>query len=209
MIRAGYGARAVYTRMAVRALALWRAHDARYGRRLFRHTGALWLTLPKRGARAARDRPGFARDTFATLQAEGVAVRSLTPSEAARTYPALDFSGHHQRAARARRRLPPRPPRVRARRRVPDRGGRRVPSGRSGVAGALVEIDAAARRRRDDRRRRLRLRLRAVDGHAVPGDHRQARDLHATGGLLLRHARPAIDAFTTTRCRCGSSWVRR
>jgi len=87
VIRAGYGARAVYTRMAVRALALWRAHDARYGRRLFRHTGALWLAPAPRSAGS-----GFARDTFATLQSEGVAVRSLTPSEAARMYPALDFS---------------------------------------------------------------------------------------------------------------------
>ena len=47
---------------------------------------------PKRGARRGSRDQGFARDTFATLQAEGVAVRSLTPSEAARTYPALDFS---------------------------------------------------------------------------------------------------------------------
>jgi len=95
VIRAGYGARAVYTRMAVRALALWRAHDARFGRRLFRHTGALWLTPAPRSAQrewGSRGQ-GFARDTFATLQAEGVAVRSLTPAEAARTYPALDFSG--------------------------------------------------------------------------------------------------------------------
>jgi glycine/D-amino acid oxidase-like deaminating enzyme len=84
VIRAGYGARAVYTRMAVRALALWLDHDARYGRGLFRQTGALWL---------APRRHGFARDTVATLEAEGVAVRVLSPAEAARRYPAFDLTG--------------------------------------------------------------------------------------------------------------------
>src|SRR5438045_4773138 len=43
VIRATYGARAVYTKMAVRALALWRAHDARYQSGLFRQTGVLWM----------------------------------------------------------------------------------------------------------------------------------------------------------------------
>src|SRR5262245_38920246 len=84
VIRAGYGARAVYTRMAARALALWKVHEARYGRGLLRQTGALWLA--PRGH-------SFWRDTLVTLQAEGVAVRSLAPAEAARAYPALDFAG--------------------------------------------------------------------------------------------------------------------
>jgi glycine/D-amino acid oxidase-like deaminating enzyme len=84
VIRAGYGARAVYTRMAARALTLWKAHEARYARGLLRQTGALWL--------APRGNP-FWRDTPATLQAESVTVRALSPAAAARRYPALDFSG--------------------------------------------------------------------------------------------------------------------
>ena len=36
VIRATYGARTIYTKMAMRAMALWRAHDARYQRGFFR-----------------------------------------------------------------------------------------------------------------------------------------------------------------------------
>jgi glycine/D-amino acid oxidase-like deaminating enzyme len=43
VIRAGYGSRAIYTRMAVRALARWRHHDAQFGRGLYKKTGALWM----------------------------------------------------------------------------------------------------------------------------------------------------------------------
>ncbi len=43
VIRAGYGSRAIYTRMAARALERWREHDARYGRSFYKNTGALWM----------------------------------------------------------------------------------------------------------------------------------------------------------------------
>src|SRR5262245_43902488 len=43
IIRATYGTRAVYTRMTLRALQLWRAHDERNQRGLFRQTGVLWM----------------------------------------------------------------------------------------------------------------------------------------------------------------------
>jgi glycine/D-amino acid oxidase-like deaminating enzyme len=84
IIRAGYGHRAVYTRLAARALELWRAHDRRYGRSFFRQNGAVWLT----GADAE-----FGRDTIATLQSEAVRFDKLTPREARRRYPQIDFSG--------------------------------------------------------------------------------------------------------------------
>src|SRR5258708_9356557 len=41
VIRATYGARTIYTKMAVRAMALWRAHDEKYRRGFFTSTGAL------------------------------------------------------------------------------------------------------------------------------------------------------------------------
>ena len=41
IIRATYGARAVYTAMALRALERWRAHDPE--RRLLHETGVLWM----------------------------------------------------------------------------------------------------------------------------------------------------------------------
>src|SRR5438105_4444315 len=43
VIRATYGPRAVYTHMAVRALALWREHERRWKQRLLHPIGVLWL----------------------------------------------------------------------------------------------------------------------------------------------------------------------
>ncbi len=66
VIRAAYGSRPIYTKMTLRALELWRAHDPR--RRLLRETGVLWLfgdddaLRPHVGAGASRSRraPGRA-----------------------------------------------------------------------------------------------------------------------------------------------------
>jgi len=84
VIRAGYGSRAVYTRMAVRALALWRAHDERFGRGFFRTTGALWMF--------GKD-DGFGKASLATLRAERVAMDELSPAVAQRRWPQIDFTG--------------------------------------------------------------------------------------------------------------------
>src|SRR4051794_7080578 len=43
VIRATYGSRAVYTRMAARALALWKEHQKHWHRQLYRRIGMLWL----------------------------------------------------------------------------------------------------------------------------------------------------------------------
>src|SRR6266566_9741141 len=43
IIRMGYGADEIYTRMAVRSLALWRELFERRGHSLFHRTGVLWV----------------------------------------------------------------------------------------------------------------------------------------------------------------------
>ena len=43
VIRATYGPRAIYTRMAARALALWKEHQTRWHRQLYHGIGVLWL----------------------------------------------------------------------------------------------------------------------------------------------------------------------
>src|SRR5207247_8543334 len=43
VIRATYGPRAVYTQLAVRALALWQEHERLWKRRLLHPIGVLWL----------------------------------------------------------------------------------------------------------------------------------------------------------------------
>ena len=84
IIRAGYGRRAIYTRMTVHALKLWRAHEERYGRTFFRHTGGLWLVGTNLG---------FGRDTFATLRSEDVRVEEFSVADTRRRFPQIDVRG--------------------------------------------------------------------------------------------------------------------
>jgi monomeric sarcosine oxidase len=82
VIRATYGTRAIYTRMAVRAMRLWAEHDARWGRGFFRKTGALWMF-------GSDD--SFGRASAKALEANGLPCETLTPSEAAKRFPQIAF----------------------------------------------------------------------------------------------------------------------
>src|SRR5262245_50894232 len=84
VIRAGYGSRGIYTRMAARALEPWREYDAQFGRGFYKKTGALWMC-------GTDDR--FARATAAALTAEGVALDELSRAVARRRYPQINFAG--------------------------------------------------------------------------------------------------------------------
>jgi glycine/D-amino acid oxidase-like deaminating enzyme len=82
VIRATYGARTIYTKMAVRAMALWSQHDAKWGRGFFRKTGALWMF----GSDDA-----FGRASAAALRAEKLPIEELTPQAAAKRFPQIAF----------------------------------------------------------------------------------------------------------------------
>jgi glycine/D-amino acid oxidase-like deaminating enzyme len=84
VIRASYGSRAIYTRMAARALELWRAYDERHRRGLFRKTGGLWMFGPD---------DSFGRASLVALRAAGLRLDELTRTEASRTFPQIDFEG--------------------------------------------------------------------------------------------------------------------
>jgi len=82
VIRAAYGMRTVYTKMATRALQLWRDHDRHFRRGFFKRTGALWMF--------GRD-DTFGRSSSATLRAEKLTMERLTLAEARRRYPQVMF----------------------------------------------------------------------------------------------------------------------
>lgn len=84
IIRATYGPRRIYTRLAARALRLWKAHDEEWGHGCFTRSGAIWMS----GANSQ-----FGRESFAALQAEGIPAEWLDVSEAGRRWPQVDFSG--------------------------------------------------------------------------------------------------------------------
>jgi monomeric sarcosine oxidase len=84
VIRATYGTHIVYTRMAARALQLWRAYDQRSQRSLLHRTGALWMF--------STDDP-FRLASAEALRAHDLPVELLSLTEARRRFPQVRFDG--------------------------------------------------------------------------------------------------------------------
>lgn len=84
IIRAGYGERAIYTRMAARALTLWRQHDEAFKTTLYNRTGALWL---------CGGDDSFGESSAATLRAQGIAIERWTVKQARRAFSQIEYAG--------------------------------------------------------------------------------------------------------------------
>ena len=82
IIRATYGQRAIYTRMTLRALELWRDFDRR--RELLRETGVLWMF---------GEDDSFGHESAAVLAAHGASLDPLSLTEAAARYRQVSFDG--------------------------------------------------------------------------------------------------------------------
>jgi sarcosine oxidase len=80
IIRATYGTRAIYTKMALRALELWQVFDR--DRDLLRETGVLWMF---------GDDAGFGEASARVLADHGAPFAPLTHAEARRRYPQVRF----------------------------------------------------------------------------------------------------------------------
>jgi glycine/D-amino acid oxidase-like deaminating enzyme len=81
VIRATYGARGIYTRLAVRALALWKENAERWHRKLYHGIGVLWLVESDDQEEQA---------ALPLLTEAGVAFEQLTGAETARRYPQIN-----------------------------------------------------------------------------------------------------------------------
>jgi glycine/D-amino acid oxidase-like deaminating enzyme len=94
VIRATYGTRSTYTKMAKRALALWRQYDELWQRGFFHKTGAMWLfSESDRSGRASAAALEFSRASADALRAEALPFEELTPVEARRRFPQVSFDG--------------------------------------------------------------------------------------------------------------------
>jgi len=82
IIRAGYGADEIYTRMARRSLALWRELFERTGRRLFHRAGVLHIS---------RHGHPYSEAMLATLPRCGAPIEVLSGDEIAGRYPQMRF----------------------------------------------------------------------------------------------------------------------
>ena len=84
VIRGTYGPNGVYTKMAARALQLWKENEARWKQKLYHSTGVLWLASSEdRYQKAAMPLLGEAKLSFEGLPAD----------EAAKRYPQINFEG--------------------------------------------------------------------------------------------------------------------
>jgi sarcosine oxidase len=80
IIRMGYGADEIYTRMAMRSLVRWRELFDRRDQPLFCSTGVLWI---------GREDDRYTRATRETLERAGVPIEIIDGAELARRYPQM------------------------------------------------------------------------------------------------------------------------
>ena len=78
IIRGTYGPSQPYTKMAARAMRLWKEHEARWDRRLLHRTGVLWM------ATSGDDQ--FERSSLPMLRDAGIAYEELSGRELARRW---------------------------------------------------------------------------------------------------------------------------
>lgn len=81
VIRATYGPREIYTRMAARALALWKEHERRWRRPLYHGIGVLWLV---------ESDDQYEKAALPVLRDADVAFEELTGAEATRRFPQIN-----------------------------------------------------------------------------------------------------------------------
>jgi sarcosine oxidase len=84
VIRCTYGAQKLYTRMAKRSLAMWRAAERKWNRKAYFPTGALWM--------AGRD-DAYEKSALPVLKELGVAFDQLSPAECGKRWPQINFDG--------------------------------------------------------------------------------------------------------------------
>ncbi|MGE0133017.1 MAG: FAD-dependent oxidoreductase, partial [Blastocatellales bacterium] len=82
VIRMGYGADEIYTRWAMRSLALWRELSERVGQQLFHRLGVLWM---------AREEDPYSVKSVETLRKLGVPFEKLSRPELEKRYPQIAF----------------------------------------------------------------------------------------------------------------------
>jgi monomeric sarcosine oxidase len=84
IIRGTYGPSRQYTKMAARALQLWKEHETRWGRQLLHRTGVLWM------ATSSDDQ--FERSSLPTLRDAGIAHEELSATEVGRRWPQINVA---------------------------------------------------------------------------------------------------------------------
>jgi len=85
VIRGTYGSNQPYTKMAARAVQLWKEHEKRWSRQLLHQTGVLWM--------AAAGDDQFELGSLPMLRDAGMAYEELSIDDMARRWPQINLEG--------------------------------------------------------------------------------------------------------------------
>jgi glycine/D-amino acid oxidase-like deaminating enzyme len=84
IIRGAYGSDRVYVEWTARSFGMWKEAEQRWGRRLYRRTGVLWM---------GGEDDGYVRDSLPFLREAGLAIEEMSPEGAKKRFPQIDFAG--------------------------------------------------------------------------------------------------------------------
>ena len=84
VIRATYGPDRIYVEMVARALQLWRENETRWGLKLYRKTGVLWM---------ASHKDAYEKASLRLLREARLVVEELSSVEVRKRYPQINFEG--------------------------------------------------------------------------------------------------------------------
>jgi sarcosine oxidase len=82
IIRGTYGPNQPYTRMAARAMQLWKEYERRWNHKLLHRTGVLWIVTTEDDA--------YERGSLPLLRDAGTAYEELTPSDLRKRWPQIN-----------------------------------------------------------------------------------------------------------------------
>jgi glycine/D-amino acid oxidase-like deaminating enzyme len=85
VIRGTYGPNQPYTKMAARAMQLWKGHEKRWKRQFLHRIGVLWM--------AASGDDKFERESLPLLRQADIAYQELSSDEIARRWPQFNLEG--------------------------------------------------------------------------------------------------------------------
>ena len=86
VIRATYGPNPIYAEWVVRALALWKENERRWGRQLYHRTGVLWML-------SGGVDDSYEKAALPVMEAAGVPIETLTRAEVGKRFPQLNADG--------------------------------------------------------------------------------------------------------------------
>lgn len=84
IIRGVYGPDRIYVDWTARAFGMWQEAEQRWGRRLYRRTGVLWM---------AGEDDTYVRESVPLLRDAGLEIEEIAVEEARTRFPQIDFNG--------------------------------------------------------------------------------------------------------------------